>query len=132
VSYKLLIVDDNRGCSELYKLRFSNDGWDVNIAYSAEAAMVLFKKSDYKPDAILLDLMLPKMQGDELLKVIRSMPRIKDVVVVILTALSLNPKDQEVISGEADDYILKLDIYPKELVERVTELIEKKQKEQKT
>jgi len=125
-------VDDNRGCSELYKLRFSNDGWDVNIAYSAEAALKLFKDTDYRPDAILLDLMLPKMQGDELLKVIRSEPRIKDVVVVILTALSLNPKDQDKISGDADDYILKLDIYPKELVERVTELIEKKQKAQKT
>lgn len=132
MSYKLLIVDDNRGCSELYKLRFSSDGWDVNIAYSAETALKLFKDTDYKPDAILLDLMLPKMQGNELLKVIRSMPRIKDVVVVILTALSLNPKDQEVVSGEADDYILKLDIYPKELVERVAELIENKQKAPKS
>lgn len=125
---KLLIVDDNRGCSDLYKLRFSNAGWDVNIAYSAEAAIQMLTKTDYLPDAILLDLMLPVMQGDELLRIIRKDPRIKDIVVVVLTALNLNPTDQEKISGDADDYILKLDILPKELVERVSELVEKKQK----
>ncbi len=125
---KLLIVDDNRGCSDLYKLRFSDAGWDVDIAYSAEAAIQMLMHTDYLPDAILLDLMLPKMQGDELLLIIRKDPRIKDVVVVVLTALSLNPIDQERISGDADDYILKLDIMPKELVEHVTELVEKKSK----
>ena len=126
MSYKLLIIDDSKGCSELYKLRFSHDGWDVNIAYSAEVALKMLKETDYLPDAILLDLMLPKMQGDELLKVIRLDPRIKDVIVVVLTALSLNPVDEEKISGQADDYILKIDINPGELVERVTKLVEKK------
>lgn len=128
MSYKLLIVDDNRGCSELYKLRFTGSGWDVNVAYSAEAAIQMLINTDYLPDAILLDLMLPKMQGDELLRIIRKDQRIKNVVVVVLTALSLNPVDQEKISGDADDYILKLDIMPKELVERVTELVDKRQK----
>jgi DNA-binding response OmpR family regulator len=128
MSYRLLIVDDNRGCSDLYKLRFTGAGWDVNIAYSAEAAIQMITKTDYLPDAILLDLMLPKMQGDELLRIIRKDPRVQDVVVVVLTALNLNPVDQEKISGDADDYILKLDIMPKELVERVTELVEKKSK----
>lgn len=126
--YKLLIVDDSRGCSELYKLRFSSGGWEVNIAYSAEGAIQMLINTDYLPNAILLDLMLPKMQGDELLRIIRKDPRIKNVVVVVLTALSLNPVDEEKISGDADDYILKLDILPRELVERVTRLVEEKQK----
>ena len=126
MSYKLLIVDDNKGCSDLYKLRFEYAGWDATIAYSAETALKTLTETDYKPDAILLDLMLPKMQGAELLRIIRKDPRIKDVVVVVLTALSLNLVDQEEISGDADDYIHKLDIMPKELVKRVTELIEKK------
>jgi len=125
---KLLIVDDNRGNSELYKMRFEYAKWEVNVAYSAEQAMEILKDEDYKPDAILLDLMLPKMQGDELLKIIRQDPRIKDIVVIILTALQLNPADEQKISGDADDYILKIDILPEQLVERVTELVNKKGK----
>jgi|GEM_PF-817319 len=126
MSYKLLIVDDNKGCSDLYKLRFTDGGWDVSIAYSAEAAIQMLTNTDFMPDAMLLDLMLPKMQGDELLGIIRKDPKLKNIVVVVLTALNLNPIDQERISGDADDYILKLDILPKELVEHVTELVEKK------
>ncbi len=126
MSKKLLIVDDNWGCSDLYRMRFEYDKWEVKIAYSAEQAMEMLKDKQYLPDAILLDLMLPKMQGDELLEIIRKDPRIKDVVVVVLTALSLNPNDEERISGEADDYIMKIDILPEQLVKRVTELVEKK------
>ncbi len=65
------------------------------------------------------------MQGDELLGVIRKDPALKDIVVIILTALGLNPYDEERISGEADDYILKISILPEQLVNRVTELVEK-------
>ncbi len=123
---KLLIVDDSHGCSDLYKMRFEYDKWEVKIAYSAEQAMKLLEDKNYLPDAILLDLMLPKMQGDELLEIIRKDPRIKNIIVVVLTALSLNPADEQKISGEADDYILKIDILPEQLVKRVTALVEKK------
>lgn len=125
MSKTLLIVDDNRGNSELYKMRFEYDKWEVQVAYSAEKALEMLQ-GGYHPDAMLLDLMLPKMQGDELLGVIRKDPKLKDIVVIVLTALSLNPKDEERISGDADDYILKISILPQQLVERVTELVEKK------
>jgi len=128
MSKKLLIVDDNWGCSDMYRLRFEHAKWEVKIAYTAEDAIEILKNSDYLPDAILLDLMLPKMQGDELLEIIRKDPRIKDVIVVVLTALNLNPIDQNRISGDADDYIMKLDILPEQLVNRVNELVEKKAK----
>ncbi|MFA7253481.1 MAG: response regulator [Patescibacteria group bacterium] len=128
MSKKLLIVDDNWGCSDLYRMRFEFAKWEVKIAYSAEDAIEMFKDKEYLPDAILLDLMLPKMQGDELLKIIRKDPRIKDIVVVVLTALNLNPIDQNRISGDADDYIMKIDILPEQLVNRINELVEKKAK----
>jgi len=126
MSKKLLIVDDNKGNSDLYKMRFEYDKWEVKVAYSAEQAIEIFEDHNYLPDAILLDLMLPKMQGDELLKIIRKDQRTKDIVVVVLTALQLNPADEEKISGDADDYILKIDILPEQLVNRVDELVEKK------
>lgn len=128
MSKKLLIVDDNWGCSDLYRMRFEFDGWEVKIAYSAEEALKILKDKKYFPDAILLDLMLPEMQGDELLKIIRKDQRVKDVVVVVLTALNLNPVDQGRISKDADDYILKIDLLPEQLVNRVTVLIENKKR----
>lgn len=125
MSKTLLIVDDNRGNSDLYKMRFEFDKWDVQVAYSAEKALEMLQ-GGYHPDAILLDLMLPKMQGDELLHVIRKELKLKDIVIVILTALSLNLNDEERITGDADDYIMKISILPQQLVERVTELVQKK------
>ena len=123
MSKKLLIVDDSRGNSELYRIRFEFDNWEVKIAYSAEKALEILKEGDYRPDAMLLDLMLPKMQGDELLEVIRNKPKLKDIAVIVLTALSLNREDEERISGEADDYISKTSITPQELVKRVNTLL---------
>lgn len=126
MSKTLLIIDDSRGNSDLYKIRFEYDQWKVRVAYSAERGLEILHEEGYRPDAILLDLMLPKMQGDELLRIIRKDPKLKDIVVIVLTALSLNPNDEEIISGEADDYILKISILPEQLVNRVTALVEKK------
>ncbi|MFA4995598.1 MAG: response regulator [Patescibacteria group bacterium] len=126
MSYKLLIVDDSRGCCELYKMRFELDRWQVEVAFSAEKAIEILKDDKYKPDAMLLDIMLPKMQGDEFLKIIKSDPKTKDIKVVVLTALNFFKGEEEKLSNKADDYILKIEIMPDQLVKRVTELVEGK------
>ena len=124
MSHKLLIIDDNRGCSDLYKMRFEIDKWEVKVAFSAEKALELLKDGTYKPDAILLDIMLPKMQGDELLNILKSDPKTKDIKIVILTALNFFEGKEERVTDKADDYILKISIMPNELVKRVTQLVE--------
>lgn len=123
---KLLIVDDDASGSDMYRMRFEVDKWEVKQAFSSEEAMVILKEENYLPDVILLDLVLPKMQGSELLGIIKKDDRTKDVVVIILTALMLNSADQERISKGADDYIMKINILPHELVERVEKLLKKK------
>lgn len=124
MSKKLLIVDDNKGCDELFRARFEMADYEVRVVYTAEEAIEVLKK--YHPDAILLDLMLPKMQGDELLGILKSDPETKDVKVIVLTALNLTSDDADKVRGIADDFVLKIKIMPKELVERVTKLIESK------
>lgn len=124
MSYKLLIVDDNKGCDELFKTRFEMAKFEVSIVYTAEDAIE--KLNAYRPDAILLDLMLPKMQGGELLNILKSDPKLKDIKVMVLTALHLSQDDEEKIIKMADDFELKIKIMPKELVERVTAMIEGK------
>lgn len=122
--HKLLIIDDSRGCADMYRMRFERDNWEVKIAYSAEAAIELFK-TDYWPDIVFLDIMLPKMQGDELLDLFRKDERLKHLKVIVLTALNLASGDETKLSEKADDYILKIDVNPKDLVRRATELLEK-------
>ena len=126
---KLLIVDDNAGSSELYQIRFETSKWEVSVAYSGEKALELLK-TDYHPDAILLDLMLPGIQGDNLLKILRQDQKNNDIAIIILTAVSFNPRGQEEverIAKLADDYLLKIEVTPGEIVKRVTELVKKKQ-----
>ena len=125
MSQKLLIVDDNKGCDELYKMRFEKAGFEVKVVYSAEDAQGLLKS--YHPDVILLDLMLPKMQGDELLKILKSDEETKDIKVMVLTALNLNNDDAEKVKGIADDFALKISVLPRELVKRVNSLLGNKE-----
>lgn len=123
MSHKILIVDDNRGCCDLYKMRFEYDKWNVIVAYTAEKALELLKRG-YHPDAILLDIMLPKMQGDELLEILKSNPETKDIKVVIISAINFFKEKNEILFAQADDCIMKIDIMPNELVARVTKLVE--------
>lgn len=121
MAHKLLIVDDNKGCDELYRIRFEKAGYEVKVVYSAEEAQELLK--NYHPDVILLDLMLPKMQGDELLKILKSDEKTKDIKIMVLTALNLNNDDVAKVKGIADDFVMKISILPRELVKRVDEMI---------
>ena len=119
---KILIVDDNKGCCELYQQRFEIDGYEVKSVFSAEEALKILE-SGYKPNAILLDILLPKMQGDELLPLLKSNPKYQDIKIIVFTALTLKPEHEKKIIDQADDYVLKMDLTPKELVERVDKLI---------
>ena len=123
MTHKLLIVDDSRGCADMYRMRFEHEGgWEVKIVYSAEAALKLLQ-SDYRPDLILLDIMLPKMQGNELLDIIRENEKLKDLKVIILTALNLATGDETKLSEKADDYLLKINTKPRDLVKRANEIV---------
>ena len=126
MSKKILIVEDNKSCSDMYKMRFEMNKWEATAAYSPEHALTILK-SDYTPDAILLDLMFRGMKGDDFLHLIRKEPKTKDTVVVVLTAMNfIDPTKQAEINKEADDYIFKINIMPKELVEKVEGLVEGK------
>jgi len=108
----ILIVEDEGKISEILRAYLEKEGYIVRIAETGEAALKYMKD---KPDLIILDLMLPDMQGEDLCRIIREGT---EVPVIMLTAKS---SEEEKINGlgiGADDYIIK-PFSPKELVARV-------------
>ena len=104
---KILVVEDEKAISDLIKLNLSLEGYDITTAYDGEAASELIEEQRF--DLILLDIMLPKINGYELMEYIRPL----EIPVIFLTAkATLDDKMKGLTSG-AEDYIVK----PFEIVE---------------
>lgn len=106
--YKVLIVDDNPKYLEDVLPYY---GYEVVCALNGEKAIGILNQ-DNSIDLVLLDVMMPKLNGWETLKIIRKTPKTKDIPVIMVTAVN---EDQKMISGlktGADDYIIKPFILP--------------------
>ncbi|MFI5258111.1 MAG: response regulator transcription factor [Candidatus Limnocylindrales bacterium] len=113
----VLVVDDERNIVELVRLYLEKEGYNVVAASDGEQALVQYERSD--PDLVVLDLMLPKMDGFE---VCRELRRRGDVPILMLTARS---EDVDAIVGlelGADDYVTK-PFNPRALVARVKAIL---------
>jgi len=105
----VLLVDDN---SKYLKDALPFYGYDVQVANDGVQALGILSKHSYKPDLILLDVMMPNMNGWETLKAIRKSESTKYIPVIMLTAVN---EEQKMVSGlkiGADDYIVKPFILP--------------------
>jgi len=117
----VLLVEDNNELRTMYKEVFEHNNFTVyesEDGYNAIDAAII-----NKPDAIILDLMLPKQGGIGALRVFRSLPVTKNTPIIILTALP-NLEYKHEAEGRVQGYYLKTDIRPKELVKKVRELLD--------
>lgn len=122
MSKKILVVDDEPSIGRLVKMSLAVEGYDVKTATSGFEAMEEIEQS--KPELIVLDIMMPGMNGYEVCMEIRKNPMTKDIKVVFLTARG-NPGDaQQGFAVGGDDYIIK-PFDPDELLEKVSDLIGK-------
>lgn len=118
----ILLVDDDPLVVRMYQNRLSNDGYAVRTASNGEEALIQVMKE--KPDLILLDVMMPKMNGVETLKALKVDPNMKDIPVIVLTNLGDNPEDIENAKKlGALDYLVKAETTPKKLSERVEQVV---------
>lgn len=119
---KVLLVDDDPLIIRMYQNKLSNDGYQVATAFNGEEAFSKIAKE--KPDIILLDIMMPKMNGVEVLKKLKSDDATKDIPVIILTNLGDSSEDVESAKKlGALDYVVKSDITLKELSKKVSSVI---------
>jgi DNA-binding response OmpR family regulator len=109
----ILIVDDDENIADIIKLYLENSGYSTKRCYDGKEAVSVF--SEYKPDLVLLDVMLPHMDGIDVLKAIR---KDSEVPVIMLTAKGETFDKVLALELGADDYIVK-PFEPKELIARV-------------
>lgn len=114
---KVAIIEDDTAISQMYRFKFEAEGYQVETAENGKLGLELIES--FKPDIILLDLMMPEMSGDEMLAQMRKTSWGKDIKVVILT----NKGEQElppiVKNLNVSAVILKADMTPRQVAEVV-------------
>ncbi|HBM45710.1 MAG: Two component transcriptional regulator, winged helix family [Parcubacteria group bacterium GW2011_GWF2_38_76] len=124
---KVLLVDDDPLIIRMYEYRLRHDGYEVLLAFDGEKAVIEAKAQ--LPDIILLDLMMPKMNGVETLKFLKKEPDTKNIPVIILTNLGDDPSYVNLTKEMgANDYLVKSEMSLKDLTQRVGSIIEKNDK----
>ncbi|HUD20613.1 MAG TPA: response regulator [Candidatus Saccharimonadales bacterium] len=117
---KVLIVEDDSTLREMYKDAFRHAGFAVIEAWDGEMAVDVALSGE--PNIVLLDVMMPKQGGLGTLRIMRTMPELKHIPVIILTALS-NPEYRDAAKDLAQGYFLKTEVTIKDLIRRVDELL---------
>ncbi len=119
--YTVLIVDDDKFLLGMYQKKFEHDGALVDVAVGSEETLTKLR-GGAKPDIIILDIIMPGMDGLELLKVIRKEKLVPDSIIIMLTNESDQKKIEEAKSLGIKGYIVKATSIPTEVVEKVWEI----------
>lgn len=117
----ILVIEDDVELRELYEQRLRLEKFDVRLAADGLSGLVLAESE--KPDVILLDLRLPKLDGFEFLKQIKQKSKIKNIPVVVLTALWQEEDKKRAAGLGAEIYLVKSETIPKEVVETLSKII---------
>jgi two-component system, OmpR family, alkaline phosphatase synthesis response regulator PhoP len=123
--HKVLVVDDEEPILELLKYNLEKSGYEVKTASDGSKAVEIAKR--FIPDLVLLDIMMPKMDGVETCRLIREIPEMQKAFVVFLTARSEEYSEVAAFDVGADDYITK-PIKPRALMSRITALFRRDSK----
>ncbi|HEX3082171.1 MAG TPA: response regulator [Candidatus Saccharimonadia bacterium] len=118
---KILIAEDDPMMSRLYEKVFNLEGFQVQIAQDGQAA--LDKAREFKPTLVILDVMMPKLNGLAALEQFKADPNLKDMPVVMLTNLAGQQDAENAIAKGAVKYIIKSEHDPREVVMIVKEVL---------
>ncbi|MGB3946059.1 MAG: response regulator [Candidatus Saccharimonadales bacterium] len=118
---KIAIIEDDPTINQMYRMKFEANGFDVQLANDGERGVALAEA--FKPDLILLDMQMPTMNGLEALTEIRSHDWGKQIPVIILTNMGEEESPKELRDLGIESYIVKADLTPSQVVERVKETL---------
>lgn len=118
---KILLVEDDPFLLSMYATKFELEKFQVISAEDGEIGLHLVKKT--KPDIILLDILMPKMNGFEVLERLKKDPETRKIPVILLTNLNQKDEIERGMSLGADDYLIKAHFMPSEVVEKIKKVI---------
>lgn len=119
--HTILLVEDDPMIAQMYQTKFSMEGYDLLVTVDGQAG--LDKAKEMKPEVVLLDIILPKLDGFAVLKALKEDPTTKKIPVVLLTNLG---QDEDVKKGKelgAEDYFVKSNHTPAEIVQKVHSMV---------
>ena len=120
--HKVAIVEDDQAISQMYRLKFESEGYAVETAGNGKLGLELAEKM--KPDIILLDLMMPEMNGDEMLEKLRRTTWGKNIKVIILTNMGEQEAPETVKHMDVRRFIVKAEMTPRQVAEMVKQELE--------
>ncbi len=121
--YNIVLIEDEEMLANMYETKFQNQGYKIRKALDGESGLKLIEEE--VPDLILLDIIMPKLDGFSVLKRIREIPKIKNVPVIMLTNLG---QDEDIKKGQslgAVGYLVKANLTPAEVVAKVKDFLSK-------
>jgi len=122
---KILLVEDDMMVVKMYSTKLTMEGFTLTSAGNGVEGLAALKKE--QPDIVLLDIMMPKMNGLEMLKIVRADDKFKDIPVVMLTNLGDREEDVEKCKElGAQDYWIKANLSLNELSEKIINILAKK------
>jgi len=114
---KILLVEDDDALASVYQTRLQAEGFDLRRVPNGEDALAVALQ--YKPDLILLDVMMPKVSGFDVLDILRNTPETANVRIIMLTALSQDSDRERAESLGVDDYLVKSQVVIADVVDRI-------------
>lgn len=120
----ILLIEDDAFISGMYQTKLSMLGYTIRVAADGEQGWQELERQ--LPDLLLLDIVLPKKDGFEILSDIRAHEQMKDLPVVLLTNLGQKPDVQKGLELGADDYIIKAHFTPSEVVEKIEKILKRR------
>ncbi|HXE10257.1 MAG TPA: response regulator [Verrucomicrobiae bacterium] len=114
---RILLVEDDDSLASVYVTRLQAEGFDVRRVADGEEALA--NARTYKPDLVVLDVMMPKVSGFDVLDILRNTPETANLKVIMLTALSQETDQQRAKELGADDYLVKSQVVISDVVDRI-------------
>lgn len=114
---KILMVEDDDALASVYQTRLDAEGFSVKRVSNGEEALA--SAIEYHPDLILLDVMMPKVSGFDVLDILRNTPETANIRIIMLTALSQDSDKERAKSLGVDDYLVKSQVVIADVVERI-------------
>lgn len=120
---RILIIEDDRYISKMYQLKLSLEGYEAEVAENGRQGVD--KVKDFMPDIILCDILMPELDGFEVIKILKEDEQTKNIPILIMSNLGQEDHIQKGMQMGAIGYIVKSQYTPSKVVEKIKEVVGK-------